>query len=234
MKLLLLADTEAKTFYDYYTPGKLAGYDLILACGDLKAEYLEFLVTLAHCPLVYVRGNHDDSFEQHPPGGCDCADDRLLTVKGLRIVGLGGSYRYRDGKYMYTEEEMARRVRRLRRDIRRAGGFDILLTHAPAQGLNDLDTLSHQGFACFRRLIEEYHPRLFAHGHVHLNYTLGVPQKDRLGDTLVVNAYEYCELNWPEDLLPVPEAEDPAVFRPEAPAPAKPGVSSFFRKRSHS
>lgn len=200
MKLLLLSDIEAKTFYDYYTPGKLAGYDLILACGDLRAEYLEFLVTLAHCPLLYVPGNHDDRFEQYPPGGCDCVDGRLVTVKGLRILGLGGSYAYRDGKYMYTEEQMRRRIRKLRGQIRRAGGIDILMTHAPARGFHDIDTLSHRGFECFRTLIEEWHPRLFVHGHVHLNYTVDAPQKDRLGDTLVINAYEYCELSWPEDL----------------------------------
>ena len=38
MKILALADTEAKSFYDYYRPGKLKDYDLILACGDLRVE----------------------------------------------------------------------------------------------------------------------------------------------------------------------------------------------------
>lgn len=27
--------------------------------------------------------------------------------------------------------------------------FDILLTHAPAAGINDMDDLPHRGFQCF-------------------------------------------------------------------------------------
>ena len=46
MKLLLIADEEAPYLWDFYQPGRLDGIDLILSCGDLKQEYLEFLVTM--------------------------------------------------------------------------------------------------------------------------------------------------------------------------------------------
>ena len=39
---------------------------------------------------------------------------------------------------MFTEKEMARRVRKLRWKLRKRKGFDILLTHAPARGLGDI------------------------------------------------------------------------------------------------
>ena len=39
MKVLCLSDEECPAFYEYYTPGKLKGYDLIISCGDLKASY---------------------------------------------------------------------------------------------------------------------------------------------------------------------------------------------------
>ena len=65
MKILAISDEEVPGFYEYYTPGAFEGYDLILACGDLKQRYLEFIVTLAHCPVLYVRGNHDESFNTH-------------------------------------------------------------------------------------------------------------------------------------------------------------------------
>ena len=87
----------AKEYYDFYTPGRLAQFDLILACGDLKREYLEFLVTMARCPLLYVRGNHDDALERRPPEGCVCVEDRVYDYQGIRILGLGGSHRYREG-----------------------------------------------------------------------------------------------------------------------------------------
>ena len=190
MKILVISDVESKYFYDYYTPGKLKDIDLILACGDLKVQYLEFLVTMARCPLLYVHGNHDERFPREPEG-CICVDDTLYEYRGLRILGLGGSYRYRDGKYMYTERQMRRRIFRLRWKLRRKKGFDILLTHAPARGIHDFDTLSHRGFACFIALMDKYKPKYFVHGHIHRNYGVDIPRRTRYGKTEVINAYEY-------------------------------------------
>ena len=69
MRILALADVESEYYYNFYTPGKLDEFDLILSCGDLPKSYLEFFVTLARCPLLYVRGNHDDAFGESPPEG---------------------------------------------------------------------------------------------------------------------------------------------------------------------
>ena len=188
MRILAVSDETAKQYYDYYTPGKLAQFDLILSCGDLKREYLEFLVTMAHCPLLYVRGNHDDGFVARPPEGCECIDGRFVEVGGLRIVGLGGAYRYREGDNLYSERQMRRRIRKLGKKLKRAGGFDILLTHAPARGVNDFDDLAHRGFACFTELLDRWRPRFFVHGHIHLRYAPHVPRLTQRGDTTVINA----------------------------------------------
>ena len=42
MKILIVSDEECPALWDYYVPGRLSGYDLIISCGDLKAEYLMF------------------------------------------------------------------------------------------------------------------------------------------------------------------------------------------------
>ena len=191
MRILAVSDVPSDRFYKYYKPGKLDGFDLILSCGDLKAEYLEFLVTMAHCPLIYVHGNHDDGYNSNPEG-CICAEDNIVEYKGLRILGLGGSLKYRDGDYMFTERQMGNRIKKLWFTIRKNGGFDILLTHAPAFGLNDLKTSAHRGFDCFNTLLEKYEPSYFIHGHIHRNYELHIPQKDKRGKTIVINAYDYA------------------------------------------
>ena len=67
MKLLLVADEESPYLWDYYQPGRLNGIDCILSCGDLKQEYLEFLVTMSGRPLYYVHGNHDKGYVDFPP-----------------------------------------------------------------------------------------------------------------------------------------------------------------------
>ena len=192
MKILAVSDVASKCYYDFYTPGKLDEFDLILACGDLDRGYLDFLVSMAHCPLVYVRGNHDDILIEEPPEGCVCAEDRIVVCNGVRILGLGGSYRYGDGENMFTEWQMRRRIWKLLPKIWRRRGFDILLTHAPAWQINDLDSLSHRGFQCFVKLLDKYRPKYFVHGHVHRNYGIKIPQKTIRGETTVINAYDHC------------------------------------------
>ena len=143
MKLLCIADEECKALWDYYTPDKIEGVDLIIACGDLNRNYLEYLTTMVPVPVLYVHGNHDEGYDQHPPEGAICLDDDLYVYRGLRIVGLGGACRYRTGAWQFTEAEMRKRINRLRGKIDRHGGFDVLVTHAPMHGYGDLNDLPH-------------------------------------------------------------------------------------------
>ena len=102
MRILTIADKECRALWDYYQPGTLKGVDLILSCGDLDPDYLQFLVTMAGCPLLYVRGNHDERYDRKPPLGCTCIEDKVYDFHGLRILGLGGSMRYKNSPCMYT------------------------------------------------------------------------------------------------------------------------------------
>ncbi|MCI8909721.1 MAG: metallophosphoesterase [Oscillibacter sp.] len=197
MKLLLLSDKECPAYWDYYQPGRLSEFDLMLSCGDLSARYLSFLVTMARAPLLYVHGNHDGYYETTPPEGCDCVEDRLVTIKGLRILGLGGSAQYSGGPHQYTERQMQRRIRRLWFQLRRAGGVDIVLTHCPPQGYGDDEDYAHRGFACFLPLLERYKPSYLIHGHVHVTYGINRPRVLQYGETTVINAYERYILEIP-------------------------------------
>ena len=58
MKLLLISDHENSFLWDYYVPGRLDGIDLILSCGDLKPEYLSFLVTMGRAPRFGASQSH--------------------------------------------------------------------------------------------------------------------------------------------------------------------------------
>ena len=176
MKILLVSDEECLYLWDYYRPGRLDGIDLIISCGDLNAEYLSFLVTMGRAPVLYVHGNHDGGYERHPPEGCTCIEDQVVNVCGLRILGLGGSPWYSGGPHQYTEREMERRIRRLRFRLRRAGGVDMIVTHAPARGYGDEDNPAHLGFAAFLPLLDQYQPKYLVHGHVHTRYGVGRPR----------------------------------------------------------
>lgn len=186
MKILLISDEEDPALWDYYQPGRLNGYDLILSAGDLSAEYLSFLVTMANVPVLYVYGNHDKSYDVRPPEGCDCIEDKLVEYNGLRILGLGGSAVYSKGPYQYTERQMRRRIAKLNRAVRKAGGVDIILTHCPPKGYGDADDYAHRGFEAFLPMLDKWKPKALVHGHVHMAY--GIPRELSYGETRIINS----------------------------------------------
>ena len=179
----------------------LDGIDLIISCGDLKANYLSFLVTMGRARVLYVHGNHDRTYEMRPPEGCDCIEDKLVTVNGLRILGLGGSIQYSGGPHQYTERQMARRIRKLRFQLWRAGGVDLVVTHSPAQGYGDGEDYAHRGFECLLSLLDRYKPMYMVHGHVHMSYGADLPRVHQRGETTIINAYERYILDIPDGLL---------------------------------
>lgn len=199
MKILAISDEESKYLWDYFDKEKFKDIDLIISCGDLAAEYLSFLTTMTSIPVLYVHGNHDEKYEKKPPEGCICIEDMIYVYRGIRILGLGGSMRYREGKYQYTEGQMASRVVKLAFQIFRRRGFDILVTHAPAYQLNDGRDLPHQGFQVFRTLMKKYRPRFFVHGHVHLSYGRKHKRYDKYEDTHVINAFERCIFDYEDE-----------------------------------
>lgn len=194
MRILLVADKEVPYIWDYFDKERFKGVDLIISCGDLKAEYLSFLVTMINAPLFYVHGNHDSNYLTNPPGGCVSIDGKFVVFNGLRIIGLGGTQCYNRGLFQYTEQQMKKRASKLKYKIMRNKGFDILVTHAPAFGLNDGDDLCHKGFKVFKDLIVKHSPKYFFHGHQHLNYG----RQNRIfqyNNTTVVNSYGYYLLD---------------------------------------
>ena len=198
MEILVVADEESKILYDYYKPGMLDDIDLILACGDLKAGYLSFLVTMSHAPVLYVCGNHDH-YDKHSMNGCICVEDDIYVYKGVRILGLGGSMQYIPrSENQYTERAMSKRIRRLWWKLFRNGGFDILMTHAPAFELNDMEDLPHRGFKSFLKLMDRYKPKFFVHGHIHATYGSRFKRLDHYKETTVVNAYEKYIIEYPD------------------------------------
>ncbi len=140
-------------------------------------------------PLLYVPGNHDASLKppdmswmplrselpKAPPGpeGCVNIDGRVVEAEGLRIAGLGGSLRYKEGPNQYSQAQMGMRALalelrlRLKR-VRDGRKLDVLVTHAPPYGLAAAEDSAHVGFVAFLRLVRNFQPLLAVHGHVNV------------------------------------------------------------------
>jgi hypothetical protein len=188
---------------------------LVVSCGDLPADYLEYVVTIANVPLLWVPGNHDPDHRGRPeattplvlpgqmqpvgwgfwedasagPPGCTAIDGEVVQEAGLLVGGLGGSIRYREGPNQYTQSEMRRRALRLELKTRLRHPrrrLDVLVTHSPPLGVGDADDPAHRGFASLHRLAKKLSPKVLLHGHVHPH--AGAPPERLVGHTRVVNA----------------------------------------------
>lgn len=202
MKILAVSDEECPALWEYFVRGRLDEYDLIISCGDLKAAYLTFLVTMGRSRVLYVHGNHDERYLTQPPEGCDCIDDNLVVYNGVRILGLGGCQRYHPGPFQYTEAQMRRRIAKLRLALWRSGGVDIVVTHAPPRGLGDRDDPAHIGFQALVDLLDKYRPQYLLHGHVHLRYNADLPRVQEYKDTKIINVSERYVLEIPDKDIP--------------------------------
>ncbi len=189
MKILILADEESKSLWDYFEPAKLDGIDLIISCGDLEASYLSFLATFTKAPVLYVCGNHDSHYLNQPPEGCICIDDKIFTFKGVRIMGLGGSMRYKSGPFQYSQLEMYHRLQKMKPKLWFHRGVDIVVAHSPAYHIGDGPDLTHTGFQAFVDLMDKYKPLFFLHGHWHGSYGGSYKRVQTYKDTTIINGY---------------------------------------------
>lgn len=197
MRVLTVSDKVVDVLYSPALEQIAQGVELVLSCGDLPPEYLEYIVSVLNVPLFYVLGNHDGNGEEQPliQGG-ENIDLRAVEHKGLLIAGLEGSQRYNNRpRFQYTENEMRARIARLTPALlvnrARTGRYlDVLITHAPPFQIHDGTDLPHRGFQSFVWFVDHYQPSYFIHGHVHI-YDNRQAAVAHHGPTTIVNTYGY-------------------------------------------
>jgi len=207
MKILAVSDQVVDSLYTTEVKGRFGDVDMILGCGDLPYDYLEFLVTVINRPLYYVHGNHDRPFEitadgkrQIAPAGCDPLDERAVVSKGLILAGLDGSVRYsREGEFQFTQAQMNQKAFRLAlrlmpMRLRRGRWLDVLVTHSPPFGVGDGPDPAHAGFRALNTLIHLFKPRYLLHGHQHTY--LGPKSGTLVESTTVLNVFPYRLIAW--------------------------------------
>lgn len=212
MRVLCIADHVDPMVYTAGIKARFADVELVLSCGDLAFDYYDFIVSNLNKPLLFVFGNHHleardqygrrrDPFVQRAQSwqsgsGATYLERRVVTVKGLIIVGLGGSIWYNGGENQYTDFGMFLAILPLLprlgwNRIFRGRFLDVLVTHAPPYGVNDLPDACHTGFRVFLWFMRVFRPRYLVHGHVHL-YDRNATREARYQDTTVVNAYDHA------------------------------------------
>jgi len=199
VRILAVSDQVVDRIYELVPQGHFNGTHMILACGDLPYEYLEYLVTLMNVPVYYIPGNHDPAYDARVAAahaaGCINLDLRTARERGILLAGFGGSIRYRPGAVnQYSQSEAFLRAATLmpqilRNRLRFGRALDILITHSPPFGIHDDDSSAHRGLKAINWLIQVARPRFSLHGHMHdLRRNLR-PGTTRLSGTAVMNVF---------------------------------------------
>jgi Icc-related predicted phosphoesterase len=200
LKILSVSDDIDPKIYNDSLKKRLGDVDLVISCGDLSYMYLEYIISVLNCPLVFVHGNHDKVEEinngesRSYPFWAENLHRRFIRKKGLLIAGVEGSIQYsRRTPYQYSQRRMWSHVFSLIPSLlynRLVYGryIDIFVSHAPPRGVHEGKDWVHQGINAFRWLINTFKPRYHFHGHIHY-YRPDEITETLLGDTMVINTY---------------------------------------------
>lgn len=180
VRILALSDLVDRRVYSEKLPEIYPDVDLVVGCGDLPFYYLEHVVTMFNCPVLYVHGNHDAELQALVDGrytrqarGCLAIDGQVRGANGLVFMGLGGSIQYiPNAPHQYTEGQMRARVasllpRLLMNRIIHGRFLDVLVTHSAPYGIHDGRDRAHVGFRTFLQVMARFKPRILLHGHTH-------------------------------------------------------------------
>lgn len=220
MKVLCIADHVDPFIYSAGIRSRFKDVDIVLSAGDLALEYYDFIVSSLNKPLYFVFGNHHlanrDCYERHADPikaslmpdlregvGATYLEGRVVRARGLLIGGLGGSIWYNGGEHQRTNFAMFFSMLRLLpgmlwNRLVRGRWIDILVTHSPPYGINDLPDPCHTGFRVFLWFMRTFRPRYLVHGHVHL-YDRNAVREARYGATTVLNAYDHAVIELEAD-----------------------------------
>jgi hypothetical protein len=214
-RILAVADEVDESLDSMATRQRLGALDLLVGCGDLPVDYLQFVTDAFNAPLVYVRGNHDvggswatgDATGLHLPE--PMADGVPETDGGLTLVGFNGIPFHGGGGLQRSDVTIWRAALRAWTRLRLAGGqLPVLpISHVAPRGINDGPDRMHRGSVPLRWLANRLRPPLWLHGHTTLVTRRLEDRAVRRNGTIFYNAAGATVV----ELLPPGSSISPAI-----------------------
>ena len=172
MKLLVIADEDS-----FINNLSGEGADVLISCGDLADPTILQAARMAQCSRIFaVKGNHDSS--NFFPSPIVDMHLRTETCGGLVFGGFRGCWKYKSrGNFIYDQDEV-------KRSMAVFPPVDVFVAHNSPRHVHDREDEVHLGFEAFGEYIERTQPRLFFHGHMHIN------QETVIGRTRVIGVFE--------------------------------------------
>ncbi len=210
IKVLSLSDEVDALIYSPRVGVLFNDVDLVIGCGDLPSEYLDYVVCHVNKPLYYVEGNHVRIDNQGKAlegslvhGGLDLhrkVKRPLVSKKPVLLAGVAGSLEYHSGPYHFSQNAMWLHTFRLLpgllyNRILYGRYLDLFVTHAPPWGIHDQLDLPHRGIKAFRWFDQVFQPRFHIHGHIHYYHPSTIIET-QFGKTTILNTYRYQKIEF--------------------------------------
>ena len=210
IKILSLSDEVDALIYSPRVGVLFQDVDVVIGCGDLPGEYLDYVVCHINKPLYYVEGNHVQVDNEGKAlvgsnlhGGLDLHHKvKRYPIQGkqLLLAGVAGSLEYHGGPYHFSQTAMWLHVFRLlpglwHNRVRYGRYLDLFVTHAPPWGIHDQPDLPHRGIKAFHWFDRVFQPRYHIHGHIHY-YHPDTVIKTQLGKTTILNTFRYKKIEF--------------------------------------
>ncbi len=171
VKMLAIADTD-----DIPELKEVPEADILISCGDVADQTILRIAEISRCSRIFaVKGNHDSGGPFSPP-----ILDLHLTVRkhcGISFGGFNGSWKYKPkGYFLYEQDEIQRLLASF-------PPVDVFVAHNSPRYVHDREDEIHIGFDAFKTYIDRTQPKLFLHGHQHID------QETLIGRTRVIGIY---------------------------------------------
>ena len=173
LRVLAIADTHKDlAFHDTLSPflEGIGAYDICLLLGDVTQYDLDVILRcVPREKIAAVLGNHDEPDLLWANRLTDL-HGKVREIAGVRIAGIEGSFRYKEGAYpMMTQYESLELARKMPQEA------DLLVTHDaafnPSRGIH----LAHRGLAGISYYLLRSRVGVHIHGHLHSEYRRQYP-----------------------------------------------------------
>jgi Icc-related predicted phosphoesterase len=212
MKILAVSDAEVGLIHSPGVRSRFKDVDLIISCGDLQFNYLEYIINALDVPMYYVLGNHafrldraDGARQTSIWGATNLHQQVIRDCSGILLAGIEGSILYNFGPHQYSQGDMWLKViglipGLLINKIRYGRYLDIFVTHAPPWKIHDSNDRPHMGIKAFLWLDKVFQPLYHLHGHIHV-YRQDATIETQIGKTKVINTYGYRVITLPGERI---------------------------------
>lgn len=182
MKIMFLSDTHGRHLEIENVYGKLPNVDIIIHSGDCTRygeyeetdEFFKWYNGLDAKHKILIAGNHDFVLQQVGRRneillnnyGITYLEDSFINIDGIGIYGSPWSPIY--GMWAFMKHRNGE-MDEVWQKVPTNGSVDILATHTPAYGRNDISVRGnlHVGCEMLAYRINEIKPKIHVCGHIH-------------------------------------------------------------------